>query len=46
MKILTLEEAHDLPGYSAFWAMADAESFQPVKSLDAAKMLSHHRTHH
>ncbi len=41
-----LDEAHDLPGYSAFWAMADPESFQPTKSLDAAKMLNHHRSHH
>ncbi|MBO6510772.1 MAG: FMN-binding glutamate synthase family protein [Roseibium sp.] len=41
-----LDEAHDIPGYSTYWTMAEAESFEPVHSLAAAKALHHHKGHH
>ncbi|MEJ8473944.1 FMN-binding glutamate synthase family protein [Roseibium algae] len=27
----------DIPGFSTYWAMADAKSFDPIKSIEAAK---------
>ncbi|WP_425607295.1 FMN-binding glutamate synthase family protein [Roseibium sediminicola] len=42
-----LDPVHELPGYSTYWAMATAESFEASKSVEAAKTLMHpHRRHH
>jgi hypothetical protein len=32
-----LEKSHNIPGYSTYWEMAEAESFHPAKSVEAAK---------
>jgi glutamate synthase domain-containing protein 2 len=32
-----LEQSHNIAGYSTYWEMAEAESFLPVKSVEAAK---------
>lgn len=37
-----LDETHDVAGYSTYWAMADADSFQPIKSLADAKAEHQH----
>ncbi|WP_422378944.1 FMN-binding glutamate synthase family protein [Roseibium sp.] len=41
-----LTDDHDIPGYSTYWAMAEAESFQASKSVEAARALQHHKGHH
>ncbi|EAV45973.1 glutamate synthase, large subunit, putative [Stappia aggregata IAM 12614] len=32
-----LEQSHNIAGYSTYWEMAEAESFLPVQSVEAAK---------
>ncbi|WP_269583090.1 FMN-binding glutamate synthase family protein [Roseibium sp. Sym1] len=42
-----LEEDHDIAGYSTYWAMAEAESFQAVKSVADTKEQQHpEQLHH
>ncbi|MBN9669675.1 FMN-binding glutamate synthase family protein [Roseibium aggregatum] len=41
-----LDEIHDIPGYSTYWNMAVAESFEPARSVETARALRHHRPHH
>ncbi|MES0808005.1 FMN-binding glutamate synthase family protein [Roseibium sp. SCPC15] len=41
-----LDQAHDIPGYSTYWDMAVANSFEAAKSIEVAKALHHHRGHH
>ncbi|TYC67206.1 FMN-binding glutamate synthase family protein [Stappia sp. BW2] len=36
-----LEQSHNIPGFSTYWEMAEAESFSAVKSVEAAKS-GHH----
>jgi len=40
-----LAEAHDIPGYSTYWEMADPNSFDPLKSVTEVHR-EHHHTHH
>ncbi len=41
-----LDQVHDIPGYSTYWNMAEVESFQPSKSVMAARAMRHHQVHH
>jgi len=36
-----LDQSHNIAGYSTYWEMAEAESFHPVKSIEAAKSVPH-----
>ncbi|TYC51999.1 FMN-binding glutamate synthase family protein [Rhodobacterales bacterium] len=41
-----LDNVHDIPGYSTYWHMASADSFEPAKTLENARALRHHKQHH
>lgn len=41
-----LDPTHDIAGYSTYWAMADAGSFEPAKTLEVAKAQYHHHLGH
>ncbi|MEO9528323.1 FMN-binding glutamate synthase family protein [Roseibium sp.] len=40
-----LDKSHNIPGFSTYWDMAEADSFNPVKTVAAAKSTHHQGAH-